>query len=239
MGEDGDDDIDWELVGKVATTDGSLNWPRIKRGIRGSEARDDWDLSVPIGLSVLALVSSPVVAPMLPPGIVESATNMAVASGMVLFLFGTIVAQRLQKYYGEDEQIVVEELRAAYAAGELEFEEFRAKIDRLLEDGVEAVGLDDVPGDDAADAEHATDQRPTGATRASESDREAVTTAESDDVGSADGDPVNILQQRFARGEIDAAEYRQRMRMLGEPVPDVGDDGTGAREAETGETQLE
>lgn len=58
-------------------------------------------------------------------------------------------------------------------------------------------------------------------------DDEAAAPNEGD---AGDRDPVAILRERFARGEVDEEEFRRRMEMLGEPVEETTtDDATPER----------
>ncbi len=62
--------------------------------------------------------------------------------------------------------------------------------------------------------------------------REGPATVLADD-SAADGDrdPAAILEQRFARGEIDEDEFRQRMAVLGEPVEGASGEKSGRERA--------
>jgi uncharacterized membrane protein len=193
------DSIEWDRVRKAATTRGSLNWQRIVRALRGAESDGDWNLSWFLPPLLLTLLASPIIPSLVPSWVFGSTDDVLLFVILVVSMIGLQTAHRLQAYYSEDEQVVVEELRAAYAADDMAFSEFKAKIDRVLEGDTAAAEA----GDDA--------------------------TATPDDTPA--GEPVAILKHRFASGEIDAEEYRYRMEMLGESVPDVargGEDDGGA-----------
>lgn len=181
---DGDDGIDWERVGRVATEpDGSFHWGRIRSAVRGRGSRDHGDLTPLFVLAVLWTICSPVFA-MVTLGPRQIGPHQLAGAGVVvLFLLTVWVADRLDEYDTTDDDVVIEELRARYAAGALSLEEFEARVARVIDEGPEAVDPSiDPDGESAA----------------------------------GDRDPVSILQERYARGEIDDAEYRRRLDVLGE-----------------------
>lgn len=199
--DDGVDDrqpdaIDWERVGRVATEpDGSFHWGRLRWALRGRDSSDDPDLTIPLAATVLFTVFAPLFAAFaLEPG--RIAPLQLAGLGVVAILgIVAVVVDRLNRYYVDDADVVVEELRYRYAAGALSFDEFEASVGRVLRDGPGAVEADPGPASSAGDRN-------------------------GDETGER-RDPVTVLQHRYAVGEIDESEYRRRMRVLGEDIPDA------------------
>jgi|GEM_PF-1909186 len=194
------DGIDWERLGRLATEpDGSFHWSRIGRAIRGRGSREDPNLTLPLVAATLATLvgsllsaigwSQPGIEPLWIAGL-----------GLVVVLsLAAAVFDRIDDYYADDAEVVVEELRYRYAAGALSFEAFESRIERVLQDGPDAVEAGPEPRPGAEVAPDTTDDR---------------------------RDAVALLRERYARGDIDEAEYRQRMDVLGEAAP-------GGRSTET------
>jgi len=184
-----DDGIDWQRVGRVATEpDGSAHWGRIRSAVRGRGAREDTDLTPLALLALLWTLLGPILAAVFP-GHVGLAPWQAVGLGVVVLLGLVVaVADRLDAYEVTDGDVVIEELRARYAAGSLSLDEFEHRVERVVEDGPGAVDPS-IGGDEGS---------PT------------------------DRDPVDILRERYARGEIGESEYRQRLAVLGEDAEASG-----------------
>lgn len=151
MSDDGG--TDWQRVGRVATEpDGSAHWGRIRSAVRGRGSREDTDLT-PLALLAAAWTAlGPVLAAVLP-GLVGLAPWQAAGLGVVVLLgLVAAVADRLDAYEVTDDDVVIGELRARYAAGALSLDEFERRVERVVEEGPEAVDPSIGDGDsDAAD----------------------------------------------------------------------------------------
>jgi len=160
MGDDGG--IDWQRVGRVATEpDGSAHWGRIRSAVRGRGSREDPDLTPVFLLAVAWTLLGPVLAAIFP-GIVGLAPWQAASLGVVVLLGAVAaVADRLDEYEVTDDDVVIEELRARYAAGALSLEEFERRVERVVEEGAEAVDPT-VGGDGGGDT---ADRDPVGILR--------------------------------------------------------------------------
>ncbi|WP_232343108.1 SHOCT domain-containing protein [Halosimplex litoreum] len=148
-----DSGTDWQRVGRVATEpDGSVHWGRVRSAVRGRGSRDDPDLTPLALLATAWTVLGPVLAAVFP-GHVGLAPWQAGGLGVVVLLgLVAAVADRLDEYDVTDDDVVIEELRARYAAGALSLEEFERRVERVVEDGPEAVDPSIGDGDsDTAD----------------------------------------------------------------------------------------
>jgi uncharacterized membrane protein len=137
----GDDDgIDWQRVGRVATEpDGAAHWGRIRSAVRGRGSREDTDLMPLFLLAVAWTALGPVLAAVFP-GHVGLAPWQAGGLGVVVLLgLAAAVADRLDEYDVTDDDVVIEELRARYAAGALSLDEFERRVERVVAEGPEAV----------------------------------------------------------------------------------------------------
>lgn len=201
MDDDAEDENSLAFVRRAVTDSrGRVSWPRITNALRG-RATSDADLVPWIGVGLLAVL---LVGPTL--GYVDHGTVGAAVDHLFTYLLvyllvvGAVAANRIEEYYEGDEEIAFAELRARYADGDIDLAEFQRRVERVFEEGPEAVfGRGDDGTDDAGG------------------------------IGTGDGDPVAILRERFARGEIDEAEYRSRVAVLRETTPGAGDGGVPRR----------
>ena len=189
MGDEDEDDPSPSVRDVLFDGTGTVHWGRAVDAIRG-RGTDDTDLAP---LLVVGLLVAVVGGPLL--GFVEYG-NVAQALEAGWWLFAYVVLalvvtlERIEEYYSEDEEVAIEELRSQYAEGDIDLEEFQRRVDRVYEEGPGTVWAEE-------------DSEDTG-------DRDEVVTG--------DRDPAAILRERYARGEIDEAEFRRRMEVLGEPV---------------------
>jgi uncharacterized membrane protein len=146
-----DSGTDWQRVGRVATEpDGSAHWGRIRSAVGGRGSRDDPDLTPLVLLAVGWALLGPVLAAVFP-GHVGLAPWQAAGLGVVVVLgLVAAVADRLDEYAATDDDEEIEELRARYAAGALSLAEFERRVERVVDEGPEAVDPS-IGGDDAGD----------------------------------------------------------------------------------------
>jgi len=149
---DDESGTNWERVGRVATEpDGSVHWGRVRSAVRGRGSRGDPDLTPLVVPAVTWTLLGPVLAAVFP-GHVGLAPWQAAGLGIVVVLGAVAaVADRLDEYAVTDDDVVIEELRARYAAGALSLDEFERRVERVVEEGPEAVDPS-IGGDDAGDA---------------------------------------------------------------------------------------
>ncbi|WP_246023057.1 SHOCT domain-containing protein [Halosimplex halophilum] len=139
MGDD-EDGIDWQRVGRVATEpDGSLHWGRVRSAVRGRGSRDDADLTALVVLALLWTLVGPVLPAVFPTVVGLAPWQMGGLGAVVLLGLVATVADRLDAYEVTDDDVVIEELRARYAAGALSLDEFERRVERVVEDGPGAV----------------------------------------------------------------------------------------------------
>ncbi|WP_436911374.1 SHOCT domain-containing protein [Halosimplex marinum] len=139
MGDD-EDGIDWQRVGRVATEpDGSLHWGRVRSAVRGRGSREDADLTALVVLALLWTLLGPVLAAGFPAVVGLAPWQTGGLGAVVLLGLVAAVVDRLDEYKVTDDDVVIEELRARYAAGALSLDEFERRVERVVEDGPEAV----------------------------------------------------------------------------------------------------
>ena len=193
MSDDDEDGLDFPEI--VHDPDGRVRFDRVLTALRGAGSPRPNLFpaltlglagSVPVGLLVGWLRTATLA------GALDTAgTYFAVAAVCGLL----VVMIRTENYFEDDETVAAERLKARYAAGEIDHEEFRRRVGPVLREGPTA--LDDGDSDGSADGDENR-----------EGDAE-VTGVEPDD-------PETILRQRFARGEIDREEYERRLTALRE-----------------------
>lgn len=129
--------------------------------------------------------------------------------------------------HGDDqrETDAPDSLRARYVRGDVDHETFKRRLDQLL--GAPADDATGVPVESAERTGERFDSR-----RVSEDspDESAINRGWGDDsttvAGSHTPDPVGILQARFARGEIDEADFERRLAVIRETDDREPDEST-------------
>ncbi|PSQ58946.1 hypothetical protein BRD18_04800 [Halobacteriales archaeon SW_7_71_33] len=115
---------------------------------------------------------------------------------------------RTENYFEDDETVAAERLKARYAAGEIDHEEFRRRVGPVLREGPTALDDGDADGNEDRDERGAFDA--------------VADVVDADAAGVEPDDPETILRQRFARGEIDREEYERRLTALRESTAEKG-----------------
>jgi len=190
---DDDGDVNWDRA-KVAARDrdGSVRWRGIWRAIRGRRSEQEDMVPWFVGVVLLIVVSVVTIS-------LDGAHTVidGLAWGVFLLLvFGAIflkgIGKQLDEHYADDPDVESRLLAEQYADGDLDDEEFQRRIDLMLEDGPAAARAVDADDD-------------------------------STDSGSGEtATPLVTLRERFASGDIDESEYRNRLATLRE----TGDEGT-------------
>lgn len=226
---DADDDGNIRLVKRaVRDPQGNFQWRRILDAIRGRRSAHvdlgPWLLLGLLGVAVLA----PAMHYLGSGTIAGSAETLGWFLLVYAYMTAMWVSTRLESYYEDDEELAVEELRARYARGEFDFEEFQRLVDRVYEEGPGFVfdadgGVDGSEGGGVANGD-GTD----GVVDGHGTDDEVAAVPGGEPPAATVGDPMEILQVRFARGELDEAEYRRRVAVLRETT----DEGTGGDESD-------
>jgi uncharacterized membrane protein len=129
-------------------------------------------------------------------GVVLDGLGWGIVAGLAMvFIMLDSRMESVFPEYGDDDETEESDdsLRAKYVRGEIDHETFRRRLDAKLRE----------PMDESADTANAP---------------EAVgqTAGTSSDTSTDASGPVETLQDRFARGEIDEQEYRDRLATLRE-----------------------
>lgn len=214
MGEEDADGTPELLERVVRDPRGNRRYDRVLRAVRG-RGSSHGDLLPRLSGALVVAVGGALLLGYLDYGTVAGAVDtLGWALLAYVFLAASWVSDRLEAYYEGDEDLAIEELRARYARGEMDLDAFQRQVDRVYAEGTGFVF--DEEGE--------------------EGDGAAATTS---DAGPADADdPLEILQVRFARGELSEEGYRRRVAALEETADGKastveGDGSTGDQETES------
>lgn len=230
--EDEDGGIEWDRVRAVLLDDG-IRWRRAVTAVRREVELSalGWFGAAMVLMSYALFFSEDPSNPV---------TGGLTITAVALLFGGMLVARAVSDYYEHDEEVAIKELREQYADGDLSFAEFRRRVDRVIDgdDDVDVFADDlDGTGDGADDGTEERDDpgEPTlsdspGATigrlfddfqreveRAMEEvdrDRDRPRDGGTGDPTAGADDPEAILRARYARGEIDEAEFHRRLSTL-------------------------
>lgn len=212
MGDEEDDGGTTELLERVVRDPrGNRRYDRILRAVRGRGSSHGDLLPRLLGALVVTAVGAPLLGYLDYGTLAGAVDTLGWALLAYVFLAATWVSDRLEAYYEGDEDLAVEELRARYARGEMDLDAFQRRVDQVYAEGPGFVFDDE--GDEAVDDDDATAPTP------------------ADPAVPDTDDPLEILQVRFARGELSEEAYRSHVAALEETAD--GEGSTADHETET------
>lgn len=148
MGDEDEEDPSPSVRDVLFDGTGTVHWRRVLDAIRARDS-DDTDLAPLFAVGLVVTLVGGTVA-----GFVEHGTLVRALESTLPWLLPLVVlalvvtVERIEEYYSEDEEVAIEELRAQYAEGDIDLDEFQRRVDRVYEEGPETVWTEEETADE-------------------------------------------------------------------------------------------